>query len=119
MTRSIEKVLLPDGNTTLGRTLEEAALDKCTRQETGLILENEIRQLERSVNTLVCRPTLIRREYWAAQTEKLLVFPGLSSRDRRRLTALLDLLAITTREEMPRSGSPAKILNISAEAIAT
>lgn len=80
-----------------------------------MILENEIRQLERSVNTLVCRPTLIRREYWAAQTERLLIFPGLSARDRGRLTALLELLGITA-SEVPRSGSPAETPGISGEA---
>lgn len=80
-----------------------------TQQETGVILENEIRQLERSVNTLVCRPTLIRREYWAAQTERLLALPGLSARDRHRLAALLDLLGITTCERATRSGSSAHV----------
>lgn len=76
-----------------------------------MILENEIRQLEQSINTLVCRPTLIRPGYWTAQTEKLLLHPGLSARDRQRLTVLLDLLGITTREQARRSGSPAMKLS--------
>ncbi|HXI90290.1 MAG TPA: hypothetical protein VNO24_09775 [Blastocatellia bacterium] len=57
-----------------------------------MILENEIKQLERSVNTLVHRPTLIRRDYWTTETEKLLLCPGLSIKDRHRLSALLNLL---------------------------
>jgi len=84
-----------------------------------VILENEIRQLERSVNTLICRPTLIHREYWAAQTEKLLVFPGLSARDRRRLIALLDLLGISTREEVAPLGPPSMVFSMSGEPTAT
>jgi hypothetical protein len=75
-------------------------------------LESDIKQLERSINTLICRPTLIRREYWAAQTEKLLVLPGLSARDRHRLTVLLDLLGTTTREQAPPSGPPATMLGL-------
>ena len=81
-----------------------------------MILENEIRQLERSINILVCRPTLIRREYWAAQTEKLLLRPGLSSIDRSRLTALLVLLGIVARDPAPQSDLPAKIDSILIEA---
>ena len=75
-------------------------------------LESDIKQLERSINTLICRPTLIRREYWAAQKEKLLVLPGLSARDRHRLTVLLDLLGTTTREQAPPSGSSATMLGL-------
>lgn len=81
-----------------------------------MTLENEIRQLERSINTLVRRPKLIRREYWVAQTEKLLVLPGLSARDRHRLTSLLDLLVITTCEPAPRSDLPARNLGAPSEA---
>ena len=81
-----------------------------------MILENEIRELERSINTLICRPTLIRREYWVAQTERLLVLPGLSARDRHRLTVLLDLLGVTIHEQAPRPVAPAKNLNLPAEA---
>jgi hypothetical protein len=66
--------------------------------EDDVILENEIRQLEQSVNTLVHRPTLIRRDYWTDQTEKLLRLPGLSARNRQRLAALLALLGAATWE---------------------
>jgi len=73
-----------------------------------VIVENEIRQLERSVDTLVRRPTLIRREYWTAQTEKLLLLPGLSARDRHRLSSLLVLLGTATRENSAQhDGIPA------------
>lgn len=81
-----------------------------------MILENEIKQLERSINTLICRPTLIRREYWVAQTEKLLVLPELSARDRHRLTALLDLLGITTCDQAPRPSLPTMTLSVTREA---
>lgn len=81
-----------------------------------MILENEIRQLEQSVNTLVCRPTLIRFEYWVARTEELLVLPGLSPRDRSRLIALLDLLGLTTREHALRTGSPKNLPHVCEEA---
>lgn len=64
--------------------------------EDDVTLENEIRQLERSVNTLVRLPTLIRREYWTTQTEKLLQLPRLSARDRHRLFTLLALLGAVT-----------------------
>lgn len=76
-----------------------------------MILENEITQLERSINTLIRRPTLIRREYWATQTERLLVLPGLSDRDRRRLSALLVLLGVTSREQAPQTASPEEIVH--------
>ncbi|MEX3897861.1 hypothetical protein [Paraburkholderia sp. BR10954] len=65
--------------------------------ENIVVLENEIRQLESSVNTLVRRPTLMRREYWTAQAEKLLLLPGLSARDRHRLSNLLALIEATAR----------------------
>ena len=76
-----------------------------------MILENEITQLERSINTLIRRPTLIRREYWVTQTERLLMLPGLSERDRRRLSALLVLLGITPREPAPQTAPPAEIVH--------
>ncbi|WP_275671127.1 hypothetical protein [Paraburkholderia azotifigens] len=40
-----------------------------------MILEDEITKLERSVKTLIHRPTLIRRDYWTAETQKLLLRP--------------------------------------------
>lgn len=58
-----------------------------------MTLENEIKQLERSINTLVRRPTLIRHDYWTVETEKLLLRRELSMKDRHRLTALLNLLS--------------------------
>jgi hypothetical protein len=70
--------------------------------ESGVILEDEIRQLERSVNTLVRLPSLIRREYWTAKTEKLLLLRGLSTRDRHRLSSLLVLLGASAQENTAR-----------------
>jgi hypothetical protein len=55
-------------------------------------VKTEIGRLEKSLNTLVRRPRLIRREYWLSQIDGLLERPGLSMQDRRRLRDLLDLL---------------------------
>lgn len=60
--------------------------------------KTEIRQLEKALAALVCRPRLIRRDYWVSQIECLLGGPGLSAQDRQRLCALLDLLRATSEE---------------------
>jgi hypothetical protein len=56
------------------------------------MVKTEIGQLEKALNALVCRPRLIRRDYWISQIEYLLGRPGLSAQDRQRLSVLLDLL---------------------------
>ncbi|CAN7726449.1 hypothetical protein [Paraburkholderia hospita] len=56
------------------------------------IVESEIGQLEKAVNTLVRRPRLIRQEYWTSEIEDVLERPGITARDRQRLSTLLDLL---------------------------
>lgn len=58
------------------------------------VVKTEIGQLEKALNTLVCRPRLIRRDYWISHIEGFLGRPGLSAQDRQRLSALLDLLAL-------------------------
>jgi hypothetical protein len=58
----------------------------------------EIRQLEKALAALVCRPRLIRRDYWVSEIECLLASPGLSAQDRQRLGALLVLLATPSEE---------------------
>ena len=60
--------------------------------------KTEIRQLEKALAALVCRPKLIRRDYWVSQIECLLGGPGLSAQDRQQLCALLDLLGIPSEE---------------------
>jgi hypothetical protein len=62
------------------------------------IVENEIGQLEKTVNTLIRRPRLIRREYWVSEIEDVLGRPGIPARDRQRLWVLLDLLATVANE---------------------
>ncbi|MFL9964712.1 hypothetical protein PQR02_27340 [Paraburkholderia sediminicola] len=61
-------------------------------------METEIGQLEKAVNTLVRRPRLIRQEYWASEIEDVLERPGITARDRQRLSALLDLLGMVANE---------------------
>ncbi|WOD19094.1 hypothetical protein [Paraburkholderia kirstenboschensis] len=56
------------------------------------IVESEIGQLEKAVNTLVRRPRLILQDYWASEIENVLARPGITARDRQRLLALVDLL---------------------------
>lgn len=56
------------------------------------LLQAEIGELERALNTLVYRPRLIRRDYWAVQIERLLERSGLTAHDRKRLRALRELL---------------------------
>lgn len=60
--------------------------------------KTEIRQLEKALAALVCRPRLIRREYWVSEIECLLGSPGLSAQDRQRLCAVLDLLGTPSEE---------------------
>jgi hypothetical protein len=67
-------------------------------------VKTEIGQLEKTLNALVCRPRLIRRDYWISQIECLLGRPNLSTQDQQRLCALLDLL-----------GTPAAECSISAQ----
>jgi hypothetical protein len=62
------------------------------------ITKTEIRQLEKALAALVCRPRLIRRDYWVSEIECLLGGPGLSVEDRQRLCALLDLLGTPSEE---------------------
>ncbi|MFP3553162.1 hypothetical protein SB861_20930 [Paraburkholderia sp. SIMBA_049] len=62
------------------------------------IVESEIGQLEKAVNTLVRRPRLIRQEYWASEIEDVLERPGITARDRQRLSTLLDLLGTVANE---------------------
>jgi hypothetical protein len=56
----------------------------------------DIGQLEKAVNTLICRPHLMRHDYWVSQIDSLLERPSLSAPDRRRLYALLALLDTVT-----------------------
>ncbi|EUC21559.1 hypothetical protein SAMN05446934_9753 [Paraburkholderia hospita] len=62
------------------------------------ILESEIGQIEKAVNALVRRPRLIRREYWVSEIEGVLERPGISARDRHRLSTLLNLIGTLTAE---------------------
>jgi hypothetical protein len=62
------------------------------------MVKTEIGQLEKALNALVHRPWLIRRDYWASQIECLLGRPDLSTQDRQRLCALLDLLGTPVAE---------------------
>ncbi|MFM0627063.1 hypothetical protein [Paraburkholderia xenovorans] len=62
------------------------------------IVESEIGQLEKTVNTLIRRPRLIRRDYWVSEIEHVLERPGIPARYRQRLWALLDLLATVANE---------------------
>jgi hypothetical protein len=55
-------------------------------------VKSEIEQLEKALNALICRPRLIRRDYWMTQVEALLERSGLTPEDRQRLDALLALL---------------------------
>lgn len=57
------------------------------------LAKNEIEQLEKTVHTLVRLPWLVRRQYWVSQIERLLDAATVSAQDRRRLVALLDLIA--------------------------
>lgn len=59
---------------------------------------SDIAELERTVNTLVRRPTLIRREYWRSEVERLLARSDITLGDRERLNALHHLLQETTEE---------------------
>ncbi len=56
------------------------------------ITKIEIGELEKALAALVCRPRLIRRDYWMSRIECLLESPGLSVHDRRRLCTLHDAL---------------------------
>ena len=60
--------------------------------------KTEIRQREKALAALACRPRLIRRDHWVSEIECLLASPGLSAQDRQRLGALLDLLATPSEE---------------------
>jgi hypothetical protein len=62
------------------------------------MVKTEIGQLEKALNALVCRPRLIRRDYWVSQIECLLARPGLSAQDRQRLRTLLNLLGTPVAE---------------------
>jgi hypothetical protein len=62
------------------------------------MMRNEIEQLEKTLNTLVHRPQLIRREYWTSQIAGLLEQPGLSPQDRLRLHALRDMVGLPAGE---------------------
>jgi hypothetical protein len=73
------------------------------------IVESEIGQLETAVNMLVRRPRLIRREYWASEVEGVLERPGISARDRRRLSALLDLLGTVANERSVQASAEANV----------
>lgn len=58
----------------------------------------EIGQLEKALAALVCRPRLIRRDYWMSRIECLLESPGLSVQDRMRLCTLRDALGTQPEE---------------------
>jgi len=62
------------------------------------ILESEIGQIEKAVNTLARLPRLIRQEYWVSEIGDVLERPGLSARDRQRLLALLNLIGTLAAE---------------------
>jgi hypothetical protein len=62
------------------------------------MMKTEIEQLEKTLNALVHRPQLIRREYWISQIEGLLEQPGLSPHDRLRLLALRDMVGLPAHE---------------------
>jgi hypothetical protein len=70
------------------------------------IVETEIGQLEKAVNTLVRRPRLIRQEYWASEIEDVLERPGITARDRQRLSTLLDLLGTLANERPVQASAP-------------
>jgi hypothetical protein len=72
------------------------------------IVECEIGQLEKAVNTLVRRPRLIRQAYWASEIEHALERPGVTARDRQRLLALVDLLATVATDRPAQTTSVAE-----------
>lgn len=49
-------------------------------------------ELERTVLTLLNRPSLMRREYWQSEVERRLAGTDITVRDRQRLCELHDLL---------------------------
>lgn len=53
----------------------------------------EIGQLEKTLNTLIYRPRLIRRDYWETRIECLLKQAGLTPQEKQRLDALLALIS--------------------------
>ncbi|HEX7937262.1 MAG TPA: hypothetical protein VF573_29885 [Paraburkholderia sp.] len=73
------------------------------------IVESEIGQLEKAVNALVRRPRLIRRDYWTSEVEGVLERPGISARNRQRLSALLDLLGTVANECWVQASAEANV----------
>ncbi|WP_020071437.1 hypothetical protein [Paraburkholderia caledonica] len=61
-----------------------------------------IGKLDKAVNTLVHRATLIRREYWRAEVQRLRGRTDITVPDRRRLYALHHLLGDAPAEDCIR-----------------